>query len=233
MKKINKKILLTLLWIIIFGLMSWKEQYTNILFWGIGVIITLLWIIDIDSISNLSLDLKAQKIEMSTMVENTKKAAKEVEATAEEVEVTANTFVKAVNSFMNFTLADIQKQGRFMMAIPWKDAANFINESIELKKVLNDTDPETGYLVLRAKCKVVELFESEAHDIFLLEREELAKYISSGITLGVGELEFNYNNVAIDFDGLKELVLQVPEGKKVLWKKEIDELKKFYDNHFK
>lgn len=233
MKKIGKLSLLTLLWIVIFSFMILKEQYTNMLFVGIGIVITLLWTVNMDTLSRLSLDFKEKKFELNQIVENARRTAKEVEATAEEVEVTANTFVKAINSFMNFTLVDLQKQGRFMMAIPWKDAAKFVNESIELKKVLNDTDPETGNLILRAKCKVVELFEHEAHDIFLLEREELTKYISSGITLGVGELEFNHNNVAIDFDGLKGLVLQVPEGKQVLWKKEVDELKKFYDNHFK
>ncbi|MGM0038137.1 hypothetical protein [Enterococcus sp. DIV0546] len=225
LKKVMKKSLLTLLLSIILIFMFWQKNYNIWIFTITIFTIFMVWFFDANTISSLSFDLKQSKIEMNRNVETTKKIANEVE-------VTAKTFNKTIKAFMNFNLADLQLQGRVFVAIDWKDAAKFVEESIELNAIIGEMDEETSLLIMKSKCKVIDLFQIHANSFFKEAEIEINQYISCGFEMKNGLVSYDINNVAIDFDGLYNLVNQVPENNKLLWNKEVSELKKFYTNNF-
>ena len=232
LKGIGKKLALTLLWLGIAWAMISKDQYSISVFIIIASVITFLWTIDIDKITSLSVDMKRNKLELNKSVEETKKIANEIEATANEVEVTANAFSKTIKTFLNFNLADMQKQGRMFLNIPWEDAAKFVNEAIELSAILNDSDEETAELIIKSKCKVIELFEFDAKDFFEPEKIDFKTIISSGISVSYGAILYDFKKVAVDFEQLYSLKERIVEDKQLLWKSNVDKLKKFYDKNF-
>ncbi|WP_423253218.1 hypothetical protein [Melissococcus plutonius] len=225
MKLILKKISLSLIWICLIAIMIWQKDYNIPLLAGIATVIFLIWTINMSTITNLSFDWNKKKIEMNRMYEETKK-------TADEVEVNATTFSKTIKAFLAFNLVDLQTNG-WLLNIPWRDAANFVNEAIELKKVLNEEDEEISYLLLKSKAKVIELFKMDARDFFSADHKEYEKYISSGFKEKDDTIIFNSDNVLIDFQNLYELGLKVREEKQLAWKKNVDDLKMYYDKNFK
>ncbi len=205
--------------------MIWQKDYNIPLLAGIATVIFLIWTVNMSTITNLSFDWNKKKIEMNRMYEETKK-------TANEVEVNAATFSKTIKAFLAFNLADLQSDG-WLLNIPWRDAANFVNEAIELKKVLNEEDEEISYLLLKSKAKVIELFKMDASYFFSADSKEYSKYISSGFKEDYNTVIFNNDNVLIDFQKLYELGSKVEEEKQLAWKKNVDDLKIYYDKNFK
>lgn len=205
--------------------MIWQKDYSITILLGIAIVLYFTWAFEIDSITSLSFDFNRKKIEMNRMYEKTKKTANEVEATAA-------TFNKTITAFMNFNLADMQKQGLFDAHIPWQDAAKFVNEARKLRKVLGEVDEETSYLILKSRSKVLDLFVLDASCYFPENKPNIKGLVDSGISVLNGQVMYNLKSTAVDFEGLNALTEQVPADKRTLWKKELSELKKYYEQNF-
>lgn len=225
MIKVIKKILLSLLLLSVPLTMYFLDDYNIGLISFIIILLFLLWAFDINTFSNLSFDLNKKKIEISKSVEETKKIANEVA-------VTASAFDKTIKAFLNFNLSDLQMKGRAFVKIDWKDAAKFINESIELNNFLGGADEETISLIMKGKCKVIDLFQMDSSRFFPEQKINIDEYTSCGFEIKDEIISYDIKKVAIDFNGLYSLKDRVPEHLKLQWKKEIDELKEFYDKNF-
>lgn len=159
MKNVFKRIGLSLIWVSLAGVMIWRGDYNLALFGLIATMLFLIWVVDMKSITSLSLDWNKKKIEMKKMYEETKK-------TANEVEVSAKTFNQTITAFMRFNLTDLQTQGTSFNQMPWQEAAKFVTEAMELKKVLHSADIELMVLLEQSAAKILELFMMDAYDFF-------------------------------------------------------------------
>ncbi|MGG5316407.1 hypothetical protein [Enterococcus sp. AZ072] len=229
MKNVFKRIGLSLIWVSLAGVMIWRGDYNLALFGLIATMLFLIWVVDMKSITSLSLDWNKKKIEMKKMYEETKK-------TANEVEVSAKTFNQTITAFMRFNLTDLQTQGTSFNQMPWQEAAKFVTEAMELKKVLHSADIELMVLLEQSAAKILELFMMDAYDFFPNGIEDLKlieEVMSCGISYGEdGHVIFDRNSLAVDFEGLKNLSTKVTDGKQLQWKKGVDELEDFYKQNF-
>lgn len=218
------RVLLTIILMIGFASQFWFNQFSPSLTMMVLLIIVFIWTFNAATIKKLSLSWHQNKLEIDQSTEQAKQAAVDVA-------VTADAFNKTINSFLAFNLSDFQREGRFDATIDWKSAAKFINDAQNMTKQTKQADVELSDLLKIGRAKVFELFIMQNKTVFKEISDEIDQYIHTGLSWQDG-LRFDTNYFGIDFNGLAELIKQVPKEKQIYWQGEVKKLKHFYDQNF-
>lgn len=234
-KKNIRKTLFSLAWILFIAIMFYLKQ-GNMGYLFASILLALApWIVDINKLSSLSLDLHNKKVLITQALQETEQTSEDLRKIAKEVEVTAEDFSKTINSFLKFNMLGLQREGRLDMNTPWYESAQFVEEAKMLYRLMDNSDDLTEQLLQDSQCKVIELFKLDVTNYIPEDKKtDFDKAISTGIYLNKNlvKLYFNKKEAAINFEILYSLGDSVENTLQAQYFKNVNKLEQYYNDNF-
>lgn len=192
-------------------------------FWHVMVpalFLVLIIIIDFSEISEVS--VKGVKLE-------TQKAKALNRAMKKDLE----NFKEVNQSLLTYSVASIEKEGRFDMMTNPKHIVSFIESSEQLAKKIG-VNEEFSNLLIKAKCKAISAFAQQIEMQFPSINKEAQKRISDGQRIEDGEVRYLKRKVIVNFESLYNLSGQLENyEKQAEWKYFLKQFEDFYEKNFR
>lgn len=223
--KVVVKIFWSLIIIAIIGYSIYDDKFDLTESLMAVAILVFIWYFDIANLKGSIVDIKQGKIELGHMRDETQKAA-------EQVLVTANQFDRVVKSFTSYSLDTLQVQDRLSMPIPWRNAANFVNQAATFAKESKITDVKYYQQLYDARKKVIMLFEGYACEAFPDISKDISRHIKVENYLENGELKYPPNPPLVAIEELERLREKLKPEDQDRWRATMKEFKEFYQKNF-
>jgi hypothetical protein len=192
-------------------------------FWHVMVpalFLVLIIIIDFSEISEVS--VKGVKLE-------TQKAKALNQAMKKDLE----DFKEVNQSLLTYSIASIEKEGRFDMMTNPKHIVSFVDSSERLAKRIG-VNEEFSELLIKAKCKAISAFAQQVQMQFPSIYEEAQKRISDGQYMDGREMRYLKRKVSVHFKSLYTLSAKLETYREqVEWDNFLKQFEDFYEKNFR
>lgn len=141
---------------------------------------------------------------------------------------------KEVNqSLLTYSVASVEKEGRFDMMTNPKHIVSFIESSEQLAKKIG-VNEEFSELLIKAKCKAISAFAQQIQMQFPSISEEAQKRISDGQYMDGREMRYLKRKVSVHFKSLYTLSAQLETYREqVEWEDFLKQFEDFYEKNFR